>query len=85
MFSGRKRHKRNTIQAPMISRAHPIGQRVIGKRSPNEYVGVFVRAYCTVNGIYRNPAYVVKCDIDGKERSFQCLGVEQKLPVEIII
>ena len=68
--------KRNTIQAPMISRAHPIGQRVIGKRSPATFAGVLVRTYCTINNGWRNPAYVVKCDIDGKERSFQCLAAE---------
>ncbi len=60
---------------PIISRNHPIGERVYGCRFPIAYTGTFVRAYATINenrsGTYRNPAYVVKCDIDGKERSFQ--------------
>ncbi len=72
----RKTKKRNTIRVDMVSRVHPIGERVIGKRFPTEFVGTFVRAYCTLNGHYRNPAYVVKCDVDGKERSFQCVQAE---------
>lgn len=56
-----------------VSRKYVIGDRVVGRRSPKEFTGTFVRAYCTLNNGYRNPAYVVKCDIDGKERSFQGL------------
>lgn len=47
---------------------YEIGSRVIGARSPIAYVGVLVRKYRT-----KQKAYVIKCDIDGKERSFQCI------------
>jgi hypothetical protein len=55
----------------LVPRNYEVGDRVIGKRSPIAYRGVYVRAYVTLNNGYRNPAYIVKCDIDGKERSFQ--------------
>ena len=60
-------------------RAHKIGDRVIGRRLPDRFPGILVDAYvtlnCRINGvtIYRNPAYVVLCDKDGKRRSFQSL------------
>jgi hypothetical protein len=72
----KRKKKRNTIHSPMVSRKYKIGQRVIGKRSPNKYAGELVRTYCTLNNGYRNAAYVVKCDTDGKERSFQVVGAE---------
>lgn len=56
-----------------VSRKYVVGDRVIGRRTPDQFIGTFVRAYCTLNNGYRNPAYVIKCDIDGKERSFQGL------------
>jgi len=57
----------------MVSRKYAIGEAVFGVRSPSAYRGIFVRAYVTINNGFRNPAYVVKCDIDGKERVFQVL------------
>jgi hypothetical protein len=51
------------------------GQRVIGNRCPNKEPGTFVSGYYTINsnrgGTWRNYSYIVKCDKDGKERSFQ--------------
>ena len=58
---------------PMIPRNYVVGQRVYGVRTPSAHRGEFVRAYVTLNNGWRNPAYVVKCDIDGKERVFQQL------------
>jgi hypothetical protein len=55
------------------------GQRVIGNRCPNKEPGVFVSGYYTINvndrGTYRNYSYIVKCDKDGKERSYQSISV----------
>jgi hypothetical protein len=59
--------------APLTPRKFKIGQAVVGVRQPQEQVGILVGAYATINNGYRNPAYVVKCDSDGKERSYQHL------------
>lgn len=69
----RPKHLKRKVNptTPIVSRCYTEGQRVIGLRSPKAYHGVFVRAYATLNGTYRNPAYVIKCDVDGKERAFQ--------------
>jgi hypothetical protein len=58
---------------PMIPRNYVVGQAVYGVRSPTAHKGVFVRAYVTLNNGWRNAAYIVKCNVDGKERSFQVL------------
>lgn len=66
----------DTVIGEMTSRKYKVGDRVIGRRAPNEFKGTFVRSYVTINQniiSYRNPAYVIKCDNDGKERSFQTL------------
>ncbi len=67
-----------SVRLPMVSRAYTIGDRVHGIRSPNAYAGELVETYVTINDSYRNPAYVVKCDIDGKNRSFQCCRKESE-------
>jgi len=59
--------------ASMTPRKHIIGEEYIGCRegsSSNGLTGILVRCYVTVNGPYRNPAYILLCE-DGKERSFQ--------------
>lgn len=60
---------------PSTPRLLTPGQRVIGVRAPNKEPGVFVSSYYTINknrGVtYRNYSYIVKCDRDGKERSYQ--------------
>lgn len=72
-----KQKRKVNPKEQIVSRAHPINERVYGCRFPDAYIGTFVRAYVTINennsGRYRNPAYVVKCDIDGKERVFQSI------------
>lgn len=69
------RKRRKTRFDTMVSRKFTIGEKVIGIRSPDKQSGILVRSYVTINtnksGTYRNPAYIVKCDSDGKERSFQ--------------
>jgi hypothetical protein len=62
----------------MISRKYTVGDAVYGVRSPTAYQGVFVRSYVTLNNGWRNAAYIVKCDCDGKERSFQVLRAVAK-------
>lgn len=57
-------------------RKYKIGQRVVGVRDPMARHGVLVDAYVTLNNGYRNPAYVVRCDCDGKDRVFQGLRSE---------
>ena len=64
----------DSIIIPAVSRKYKIGQEVIGHRSPDHYTGTLVRTYATKNGPYKNMAYVVKCNRDGKERSFQGLS-----------
>ena len=68
--------KKPTVYDAIVSK-YKEGDRVYGIRLPNAFIGTVVRTYCTVNsnrsGKYRNPAYVIKCDVDGKERSFQLL------------
>ena len=61
---------------PALSRKYAIGQKVIGHRCPNYMTGTLVRSYVTINHGYRNMAYVVKCDTDGRERSFQLISAE---------
>jgi len=62
---------------PSTSTKHTIGDKVIGVRSPKAYHGCFVSAHYTLNknqsGTYRNYGYVIKCDCDGKLRTFQYL------------
>lgn len=74
-----EKRKHNPVEET-ISRKYKPGDRVFGARRPNAYPGVFVRAYVTLNtnwgGTYRNMGYVVKCDIDGKERKFQVIAHE---------
>lgn len=60
-----------TRYEPVVKCKYTAGQRVVGRRFPVKYEGEFVRSYVTVNNGFRNVAYVVKCDFDGKERSFQ--------------
>jgi hypothetical protein len=67
------RKRPNTRRADMVSRKYNIGQRVFGIRSPYNFTGILVETYCTLNNGFRNPAYVVLCEVDGKTRSFQCL------------
>ena len=63
---------RKTKKDSMISRKYTIGQKVIGHRKPSPDVsGILVETYVTINGPYRNPAYRIKCDNDGKLRSYQ--------------
>lgn len=73
----RKKRKGVTVYEAAVKCKYQPGQRVIGRRSPNEQSGEFVRSYVTVNinrgSEYHNVAYVIKCDSDGKERVFQCL------------
>lgn len=56
-------------------RKYKLGDLCVGHRAGSVShlrVGVLVDAYVTVNGIYRNPAYVLEC-VDGKRRVYQCL------------
>lgn len=46
-----------------------VGQRA-GNKSTHLMIGTLVRGYYTVNGIFWNCAWVLKCE-DGKERSYQ--------------
>lgn len=55
-------------------RKYKLGELYVGHRlgSPGHLrAGVLVNAYVTLNWIYRNPAYVLKCLEDGKERVYQ--------------
>lgn len=74
---GKRKRKKNPTE-PMVSRLYTEGQRVYGLRRPTAYLGVYVRSYVTLNNCWRNPAYVIKCDVDGKERSFQTCRDESK-------
>ena len=83
--STRGRPRKNNPTDVMVSRKYDIGQRVYGIRTPNAFAGELVRTYVTLNEGWRNPAYVVKCDVDGKERSFQMCRDETKPVTEYIL
>ncbi len=56
------------------SYAHKLGDHLVGKRggTKGNYVpGILVETYYTLNNGYRNYAFVLLCDEDGKKRSFQ--------------
>lgn len=72
------KEKRTVRRRPMTPRSYKVGDIVYGLRAPTAHAGTFVRAYVTINNGWRNPAYVIKCDVDGKERSFQILRPQTK-------
>jgi hypothetical protein len=68
--------KGKTQKDSMIPRKHFVGNRVIGVRAGDPYNGlrgILIKTYVTVNGVYRNPAYVVRGWKNGKlvTRAFQ--------------
>ncbi len=73
MSSGMKRRTGPTIKDTICMKKHKIGDEVRGSRANSKYhmiPGVLVEAYVTLNGGFRNPAYVIEYP-DGNKRSFQ--------------
>lgn len=82
---GRKsRPRKGSVVLERKSWKYKIGQRVIGFRRDGrphaEERGILVRIYSTINGngpwCYKNPAFVVRCDSDARERVFQNITAE---------
>jgi len=67
---------RNPIKPTRFPHKWFEGMRVIGiRKGATHYyeLGTLLYSYYTVNHGYSNNAYLVKCDSDGKTRSFQFL------------
>lgn len=67
---------RNPTKRVRFPRKWFTGMLVIGIRKGAKHYyepGLLVYSYYTLNGSYTNNAYLVKCDYDGKVRSFQFL------------
>ena len=75
--------KRTNKHEQSKSRKYKIGEKVIGRRSPDAYIGELLEVYVTINNGFRNMAYKIKCDVDGKTRSFQILSkIDKKEEIE---